>query len=286
MQAKARIPKAIQPHCVLLVSASSWLAAAAPAAAAAPGRTTATADVCVTVVVSVCETVTVSAGSTLSIVSPGTVSVSVSAGKGDRCRVFRGCLGRSGARERYRDSVQARSPPALRNQHDGGEQPEQPEDRGDGHLRRDAHRLGATAAHWLFPHDPSVQHLEVGRRPAEAGLCQVRQPLAREARTVDPTGSRDARQAALTLVAARSTNQEGTSNEETDHDHARLPERRRRRCGSELRRQARRDQQFPRRVGEQHERECRTRAGARIAPSMRARGFFGGNMDIKQSFPT
>ena len=45
------------------------------------GRTTATAEVCVTVVVSVCETVTVSAGSTLSIVSPGTVSVSVSAGR-------------------------------------------------------------------------------------------------------------------------------------------------------------------------------------------------------------
>ena len=80
-QPKARIPKAIQPHCVLLVSASSWLAAAAAPAAAAPGRTTATADVSVTVVVSVCETVTVSAGRIFSIVSPGTVSVSVSVGR-------------------------------------------------------------------------------------------------------------------------------------------------------------------------------------------------------------
>jgi hypothetical protein len=79
-QARARIPKAIQPHCVLLVSDSSWLAAAAPAAATAPGRTIATADVSDTVVVSVCAMVTVSAGTILWIVSPGSVSVSVSAG--------------------------------------------------------------------------------------------------------------------------------------------------------------------------------------------------------------
>ena len=92
--------------------------------------------------------------------------------KGDRCRAFQGRLGRNGARQRCRDSVQVRSPPTLRNQRDGGEQPEQPEDRGGGQLRRYAHRLGATAAHWLFPHDPSVQHLHDASASISSGRCR------------------------------------------------------------------------------------------------------------------
>jgi hypothetical protein len=96
--AAARIAKAIQPHCVLLVS-SFWLdAAAAPAAAAAAGLTpdvvVAATVVAAGVWVSVCVTVTVVGGTVFVTVGEGVVvvTVTISAWGGGACDVSVGVV--------------------------------------------------------------------------------------------------------------------------------------------------------------------------------------------------